>query len=148
MAITPPSSACTNRESNGEEQSHRSCVDRLRLRWAGVDLPLDGDVGVAAGSETLRSTGEPDIDERGTITFKGGQGVATLVEFKDPIDVWSIVPFGQSHRPGSEHRTDQMRLYSENRMRPAWHDWSSLKDHLESTQELLYTPTRRRSAKP
>ena len=104
----------------------------LRLRRGGLDLPLDGDVGFFGGTECLRSTGTQNEDGEGHFVFDGGQVIPTVVELTDPIQVWSIVPYGQSRRPESPHYSDQMHLYSESRMRPAWHGWAQLGDHVES----------------
>ncbi|NQU36648.1 MAG: penicillin acylase family protein [Actinobacteria bacterium] len=70
--------------------------------------------------------------------FNGGQVVTTVVELTDPIRVRSIVPYGQSSKPESRHYTDQMRLYSAGKMRPAWHTWRQLRDHVESVKVTEY----------
>ena len=66
--------------------------------------------------------------------------IPTVVELTDQIQVWSIVPYGQSRRPESPHYADQARLYSAGQMRPAWHTWSQLRDHVESTERYEYQP--------
>jgi len=104
----------------------------LRLRRGPVDLPLDGDTSFAGGTECLRATGSPRSDGKGHFIFTGGQVIPTVVEMTDPIQAWSIVPWGQSRRPESRHYTDQAHLYSESRMRPAWHGWEQLRDHIEA----------------
>jgi len=43
-------------------------------------------------------------------------------------------------KPESKHYADQMKLYSDDRMRPAWHDWDQLKDHIESSETITYQP--------
>lgn len=112
----------------------------LRLRRGGVDLPLDGDVGFFGGVECLRATGTQNKDQSGRFIFNGGQVIPTVVELTDQIQVWSIVPYGQSRRPESPHYADQARLYSAGQMRPAWHTWSQLRDHVESTERYEYQP--------
>ncbi|MBM4092315.1 MAG: hypothetical protein FJ276_23245 [Planctomycetes bacterium] len=59
-----------------------------------------------------------------------------------PIQVRSIVPFGQSRRPESPHYADQTRLYSAGQMRPAWHGWSQLRDHVGSKAVWEYSRNR------
>ena len=81
---------------------------------------------------------EPGSD--GRFVFNGGQVIPTVVELTDPIQAWSIVPYGQSRRRESRHYADQAHLYSEGTMRPAWHAWSQLRDHVESVQVVEYRP--------
>jgi len=112
--------------------------DVLRLRHGKVDLPLDGDA--LPDSETMRSTGNTRLTDDGRCVFSGGQVVTSVVELTDPIRVRSIVPYGQSRKPGSRHYADQMRLYSAGEMRPAWHTWDQLRDHVESVEVAEYFP--------
>jgi acyl-homoserine lactone acylase PvdQ len=72
--------------------------------------------------------------------FNGGQVIPTVVELTDPVQAWSVVPYGQSRRPESPHYADQARLYSEGQMRPAWHTWSQLRDHVSSVKVFEYRP--------
>ena len=74
--------------------------------------------------------------------FDGGQVMTTVVELTDPVEAWSIVPFGQSRRPESPHYADQARLYSAGRMRPAWHGWGQLRDQVGSKKVVEYRPGR------
>ncbi len=112
--------------------------DMLRLRHGSINLPLSGDAG-ANMSESMRATCSGILNEQGKFIFSGGQVVTTVVSLTDPIQVHSIVPYGQSSKPDSKHYSDQMRLYSDDRMRPAWHDWHQLKDHIESSETIIYT---------
>lgn len=113
----------------------------LRLRRGDLDLPLDGDVGFFGGIECLRATGTEKPDKTGRYIFGGGQVIPTVVELTDPIEAWSIVPYGQSRRPQSRHLADQAHLYSSGTMRPAWHTWSQLRDHVESRSVVEYSPS-------
>jgi len=110
----------------------------LRLQRGGLDLPLDGDVGFFGGIECMRATGTEKPDPSGRLIFGGGQVISNVVELTDPIQARSIVPYGQSRRIESRHYADQAHLYSEGRMRPAWHAWSQLRDHVESRKAVEY----------
>lgn len=112
----------------------------LRLRREGLDLALDGDAGAPFASEVMRATGPPVMTEDGRLVYIGGQVVTSVIELTSPIRVWTVVPFGQSRKPGTRHSTDQMRLFVESGMRPAWHDWASLRDRIESTRTVQYSP--------
>jgi acyl-homoserine-lactone acylase len=110
----------------------------MRLRRGSVDLPLDGDA--LPETETMRSTGNSVLTDEGRSIFSGGQVVTTVVELTDPIRARSIVPYGQSREPASPHYTDQMRLYSAGRLRPAWHTWAELRNVVESVDVVEYSP--------
>jgi acyl-homoserine-lactone acylase len=110
--------------------------DVMRLRRGGLDLPLDGDA--LPESETMRSTGNSNLTNDGHCVFNGGQVVTTVVELTDPIQVRSIVPYGQSSKPESHHYTDQMRCYSDGKLRPAWHGWQQVRQHVESVESVEY----------
>ena len=110
----------------------------LRLRRGNLDLPLDGDTSFAGGTECLRATGSSKDDGQGHLVFQGGQVIPTIVELTTPIRVSSIVPYGQSRRPTSPHYVDQAHLFSEGRMRPAWHTWSQLHDHVKNKKVIEY----------
>jgi acyl-homoserine-lactone acylase len=112
----------------------------LRLRRGDLDLPLDGDVGFFGGVECMRATGTQNPGKDGRYVFNGGQVIPTVVELTDPVQAWSIVPYGQSRRPESPHYADQARLYSAGQMRPAWHTWSQLRNHVRSTKIHEYRP--------
>jgi acyl-homoserine lactone acylase PvdQ len=92
--------------------------------------------------KALRAIGTQRRDEAGRFVFDSGQVVTTVVELSDPVQVRSIVPFGQSRRPASPHYADQARLYSAGQMRSAWHTWSQLRDHVGSKVVLEYRPSR------
>jgi len=114
----------------------------LRLRRGEISLPLDGDSGGPFPTECLRCTGGLGkiSDDGREYAFNHGQVVPGIVHLTDPIEVWSVVPYGQSRKPGAIHSVDQMKLYSEGRMRPAWHDWASLRDRIESSRTVEYVP--------
>jgi acyl-homoserine lactone acylase PvdQ len=88
----------------------------------------------------MRATGTQNQDKDGRYVFNGGQVIPTVVELTDPIQAWSIVPYGQSRRPESPHYADQAPLFSEGEMRPAWHTWSQLRDHVKSVKVTEYFP--------
>jgi acyl-homoserine-lactone acylase len=49
-----------------------------------------------------------------------GSAFAMVVEWSDPPRTTSIVPFGASENPDSPHFDDQMELFLDSRMKPAW----------------------------
>ncbi len=107
-----------------------------RLQLGDVDLAVSGDEEVIF-MDCLRATG-PGIlmDDEGMVPASRGQVTTTLVSFTDPLEVWSVTPYGQSLDPGSPHHTDQMALYASERLRPAWHTWEQLQGHVEASTVL------------
>jgi len=64
--------------------------------------------------------------------------VTTVVKLTEPIEAYSVVPYGQSLKPTSIHYSDQMPLYPEAQMRPTWHFWDQLQGHIELTETVAY----------
>ncbi len=91
------------------------------------DLPL-------AGGET----GEPlffSSDhrlERGKWTAHYGYGYAMVVRFGETPEAVSLLPFGESDNPVSEHYADQFELMSQRRMKPMRFDQSDVLAHAAS----------------
>jgi len=114
----------------------------IRLRKDGLDLPLDGGPFGQQGPETLRATTcQPEKD--GMFRFVHGSVLTTVVHLAAPIEVFSVQPYGQSSKPGSSHKTDQMKLFSEGKMRRVWHGWPELRDNIESARVWDYVPRTR-----
>ena len=111
----------------------RSCVCG-EANWT---CPWMATSGSLAASNVCARPAPQNKDKSGRFVFDGGQVIPTVVELTDPIQAWSIVPYGQSRRPESRHYADQAHLYSESRMRPAWHAWSQLRDHVVESAKVI-----------
>lgn len=91
--------------------------DVHRARRAGQDYPSGGASGELGVFRVLW------FEEHGTDTKKrqirGGDCMVWAVEFgEDGPRAYSILPYGQSRRSGSPYNADQLKMFSENQMKP------------------------------
>jgi len=69
-----------------------------------------------------------------------GSQAMRLVEFTNPLRAYSLYAFGQSDDPKSSHYADQVRLFSEKKMKPAYFSKAELAGHI-SAEETLSMPS-------
>jgi acyl-homoserine-lactone acylase len=90
--------------------------DVYRLRRDTVDLPANGaphDFGV------FRMVDYRLVSDNRWLAVSGDSYVAA-VEFGATVRAMSLIGYGNASRAGSPHRTDQLRLFSEQRLKPVW----------------------------
>jgi acyl-homoserine-lactone acylase len=87
-----------------------------RVRRDAVDLPGNGASGIAG---VFRAAGYAPAEE-GRYELVGGDTFVMAVEFGEPIQAMAVMGYGNASQAGSPHRTDQVSLFSEKRMRPVW----------------------------
>jgi acyl-homoserine-lactone acylase len=98
-----------------------------RVRRDGVDLPGNG---MSDPAGVFRAAWyQPDAD--GTQSIMGGDTFVMAVEFSDPIRAVAVLGYGNASQPGSPHRTDQLSLFSEKRVRPVLRTRSEIESDLE-----------------
>jgi acyl-homoserine-lactone acylase len=100
----------------------------LRLRQGKVDLPLDG------GSDTLRASTLWDVDSDGRLSVKHGDSFVMFIEWAvdGSVTSRSMQPFGAATtRPGSQHYTDQAKLFVEKKTKPVYFTYEALKPHIQ-----------------
>lgn len=110
-------------------QAFRSAVDSVRTRWdrldvewghvhrvrrGGVDEPVSGCSGSLGCFRVLWY----DRADDGRLVADGGDGWVFAVRFSDPPRAYSVLAYGQSSRPDSQHFDDQARMFAEGRMKP------------------------------
>ena len=59
-----------------------------------------------------------------------------IIEFGEKPKAMSLVTYGNASQKGSKHRTDQLKFYSEKKLRPVWRDKEEIKQHLELREML------------
>ena len=97
-------------------------------------FPLDGG-SIAGGYSSLRSVWGNSKD--GVTTGNGGQSGPMVIELTRPIKSASIVPWGQSDDPDSQHYFDQgEKLFQHKKFKPTWFEWDDLKNNIEQKLEL------------
>ncbi|RYE22084.1 MAG: acylase, partial [Sphingobacteriaceae bacterium] len=101
----------------------------LRLERNGINLPAngaDGALGVfrVASSETR---GE-------TASVTSGDSWVGIVEFGKEVRAKVLLSYGNSSEKQSVHNGDQLKLFSEKRMRDAWFYPRELKGHIRFTE--------------
>ncbi len=88
----------------------------------------DADDEAAEGTQRLRVAGH--VPGRDTpIGF--GDGWVLLVDFSRPGQAWSVLAYGQTANQQSPHSSDQLRLFAEHKLRPAWYSEVDINAHLE-----------------
>ncbi|MGH9313796.1 MAG: acylase [Vicinamibacterales bacterium] len=101
--------------------------DVYRLRRAGVDLPGNGgpgDLGI------FRVVGFRKADD-GKYEVAGGDSFMYVAEFSTPVRALTSVAPGNWSQPGSPHNADQLALFAEKRLKPAWRTRADIEANLE-----------------
>ncbi len=70
--------------------------------------------------------------EEGKFEIFGGDSFVLAVEFADPIRAMAAMGYGNASQGGSPHRTDQLSLFSEKKLRPVWRTRDEVEANLES----------------
>jgi acyl-homoserine lactone acylase PvdQ len=95
--------------------------------------PIDWDRYCVA---TLRAMTFGPLDKEGHRFPFLGSRVLRLVIFTNPIQSFTLHPFGQSPDPKSPHYNDQTRLASERKLRPEYFNKDELMKHVSSKEEI------------
>jgi acyl-homoserine-lactone acylase len=101
--------------------------DVFRLRRDGVDLPSSGIVGDPFGS--VRVVGYTPAKD-GKFEASLGDSYVAAVEFSQPVRAQVLLGYGNASQPGSPHRTDQLSLFAEKKLRTAWRARDQILAHL------------------
>ena len=102
-----------------------------RLKRNGIDLPgngADGELGVFRVANAGRGTK--------TVTVSSGDSWVGIIEFGRRIKAKVLVSYGNSSQSQSAHNGDQLKLFSEKKLRDAWFYPEDLKGHIAFTEVL------------
>jgi acyl-homoserine-lactone acylase len=131
-----------SREEHGSERIAWGQVNRFRA--GALDLPGDGAPGTY-GTFRVMTFADPGRDQpaatRTPVRVAGhvagrdvpigfGDGWVLLVDFSQPGRAWSVLAYGQTTKLESPHSSDQLRLFAEHRLRPAWYFEADIKANL------------------
>ncbi|MHC4943021.1 MAG: acylase [Planctomycetota bacterium] len=105
----------------------------FRFRLGDWDLPGHGGPGDPFGIfRTVYFWSDTDRKFRAV----AGDSFYAIVEFSDPPRARVLTCYGNSSRPGSPHFGDQMGLFAEKKMRPAWLSRKEIEANLEFREDL------------
>lgn len=65
-----------------------------------------------------------------TAPVGSGDGWILLVDFSKPGSAWSVLAYGQTTNQASPHSSDQLHIFAEHRLRPAWYSEVDIKANL------------------
>lgn len=85
---------------------------------------------------TMRAFEAAPFGDNGRLRVVRGSQAMRLVQFTKPIRAYSLYAFGQSDDPASPHYADQVRLFSEKRMKWAYFSRAELAGHITSEKKL------------
>ncbi|HYD81472.1 MAG TPA: acylase [Paucimonas sp.] len=106
-----------------------------RLRYGDRDLPANGGPG---GLGIYRVLGfKPGADGR-HVAMHGDTFVAAI-EFGARPRASVLLAYGNASQSHSPHRGDQLRLFAEKKMRPAWRTRAEIAKHLARREKLAYS---------
>ena len=105
--------------------------DVYRIQRDSVDLPANGVEGTYGSFRVI------GYESAGPNRYKaaGGDSYVAAIEFGNPVRARSVIAFGNSGRPGSPHRTDQLELVSAKQLKPVWRTRAEILAHLEMREQ-------------
>lgn len=106
--------------------------DVYRIRRDTVDLPSNG----ADDAYGVFRVIEYQSAGQDRYRAAGGDSYVAAIEFSNPVRARSIVGVGNSSRPGSPHRTDQLGLMSAKQLKPVWRTRREIMAHLEMREQF------------
>ncbi|CAN5316147.1 acylase [soil metagenome] len=103
-----------------------------RARRDTVDLPANGAFGDLGVFRSVAYRTAPNH----RYTAAGGDSYVAVMEFGSTVRAASVIGYGNASRAGSAHRTDQLSLFAEQRMKPVWRSRAEIEQNL-SVRELF-----------
>jgi len=101
--------------------------DAYRLRRDGEDLPMSGAPGELGTFHVVYYDRQTD----GRLAAVSGTSFVFAAEFGPTVRAVTLLGYGNSSRPGSSHRSDQLSLLAGKRFKPAWRSRDDVIAHLE-----------------
>ena len=108
--------------------------DAYRLRYGDMDLPANG----ADGSVGVFRVAWPGGMDEGKMYVGGGDSWFSVIEFGDKVRAKVLLSYGNATQEDSPHRGDQLKLFSEKKMRDARFYRDDVERHINS-REILDT---------
>ena len=96
----------------------------------------------AVCDRTMRAFGVAPLGDTGRFRVVRGSQSMRIVQFTKPLQAYSLYAFGQSDDPASPHYADQVKLFSEKRMKRAYFSRAELEGHIRSEKTLTMPASR------
>jgi acyl-homoserine-lactone acylase len=102
----------------------------FRINYADVNLPANG------GGDSLGIFRSVWFIPQSHNTFKsiGGDSFVAAVEFSQPVRAMVLNSYGNATQPGSSHIGDQLQMFANQQLRPAWLQRSEVVKHLKTRE--------------
>ena len=108
---------------------------RLDIRWGNIHRlrrgSVDTDIGGADLMDPLNLIVKGDRERR-TWYAAGGHAFVMVTHMTEPVETFTVVPFGSSERPDSPHYADQVPLFARSKLKKAWFTEKDVLSNLES----------------
>jgi len=105
-----------------------------RFRVADADLPANGGPGAMGIFRVFVFAG----DDGGVKQVSHGDSFVAVVEFGNPVRAKVLTSYGNASQEGSSHRTDQLPLLAEQKLRDAWLTEEDILANLEEEEVLSW----------
>jgi acyl-homoserine-lactone acylase len=110
--------------------------ETVRLKRDRLSWPVSGG-SFENGIDVLRAAGGNLNEKTGITTVDRGQSCCMIVVFSNPMQSFSILPFGESDDPESSHYKDQAeKLFSKSQFKSTFFNKEELLQNLESAKEI------------
>ena len=106
--------------------------DVYRLRRDAVDLPANGGPSDLGIFRVVGFKKDPD----GKLEAVGGDSYVAVIEFGPSVRAMSLVTSGNFSEEGSPHRTDQLKLFAEKKLKPVWRSRLEIEGNMEKKEVL------------
>ncbi|MCZ6633616.1 MAG: penicillin acylase family protein [bacterium] len=128
----------------------RTAVEFMMSTYGKLDV-VWGDVHhIRRGEQTFPISGPPPgttalhmtrakAGSDGVFQVTRGSSFTMVVSLTEPVQAWSLLPYGNSEDPESHHFIDQAPLQSKNVFKPAWFGEEEILYHLEKVTTIPYT---------
>ncbi|MFT5139116.1 MAG: acyl-homoserine-lactone acylase [Lysobacterales bacterium] len=103
-----------------------------RIEYNGISLPANG----AAGAVGVFRVAAAGVAKDGVQTVRHGDSWVGVIEFGETPHAKVLLSYGNSTQKGSPHFGDQLKLFSEKKLRDAWRTPAELEGHIEKTEQL------------
>ncbi|GAB4523184.1 MAG: acylase [Anaerolineae bacterium] len=107
--------------------------DVYRLQVGEYDFPANGGSGFLG---EFRVVGYRAGEEEGQFIARRGDSWVAIIEFSDPVRAEVLVTYGNASQPGSPHVGDQLELFANEELRPAWFTREEVEANLNSVESF------------